>query len=138
MRFPLFRSDEFQRGLTRAGTAVWLITGIALLAVTIRAQWASPAAVSTALAAPASAESARRIYQPSTSLASGEEIVLIFIGASFCNAQKRAGFPTVVKTAKVRLQAYAKGLRFRAIGVALDWPPRTDWRSWPGLVNSTK
>ncbi|MBB4635002.1 hypothetical protein [Longimicrobium terrae] len=105
---------------------MWLFTGLALLAVTIRAQWASPAPAPAAVAAalaPISAESARRVYQPSTSLASGEEIILVFIGASFCNAQKRAGFPTVVETAKVRLQAHANasGLRFRAIGVALDW-----------------
>lgn len=128
MKFPSIGSDGFQRGLTRAGTAVWLLAGIALLGATVRAQWLASAAASTPAAAarlipPAKPESARAVYQPAESLESGEEIVLVFIGASFCNAQNTPGFPEVVERAKLRLQehAQANGVRFRAVGVALDW-----------------
>ncbi|HEX8393520.1 MAG TPA: hypothetical protein VF665_14345 [Longimicrobium sp.] len=127
MKLPTFASDAVRRGIARAGTAVWLATGVLLLAVVVRAQWTArvPAtrAVTQALAAPASTETALRVYQPGTSLESGEEIVLVFIGASFCNAQNRPGFPAVIENAKLRLQEQAKasGARFRAIGVALDW-----------------
>lgn len=130
MKLPRLGSDGFQRGLIRAGTAVWLLAGIALLAATVRTQWPAHAASSpgtpalaSRLTVPAQREAARSVYQPATSLESGDEIVLVFIGASFCNAHNRPGFPGVVESAKVRLQEHAKagGLRFRAVGVALDW-----------------
>ncbi len=128
MKWPALRSDEFQRGLARAGTAVWLVAGIALLVATVRAQWMPPGAASTPavaarLVAPAKPESAKAVYQPAGALESGEEIVLVFIGASFCNAQNTPGFPAAVETAKLRLQEHARagGMRFRAVGIALDW-----------------
>lgn len=126
MKLPRFASEGFQRGVIRAGTVVWLLAGIALLAATVRTQWPAGAgspALAARLAPPTAREAARSVYQPATSLESGDEIVLVFIGASFCNAHNRPGFPGVVESAKVRLQEHAKagGLRFRAVGVALDW-----------------
>lgn len=129
MKFPRFASAGWQHGLARAGTVVWLLAGIALLGATVRAQLltstdAPPATAAAAqLASAAKRESAQPIYQPAAALETGDEIVLVFIGASFCNAHNRPGFPGVVETAKVRVQAQAKatGVRFRAIGVALDW-----------------
>lgn len=127
MKLPRIGSEAFQRGLVRSGTAVWLLAGIALLAATVRTQWPIPsAAASTAKTsppAPAKAEAARPVYEPSGSIESGDEIVLVFIGASFCNAHNVAGFPDVVELAKLRVRehAQARGMRFRAVGVALDW-----------------
>lgn len=129
MRLSGLQSDTLQRALTRAGTAVWLLAGIALLAATFRSQWpapsgaATPPAVSAALVLPAKAEVAQAAYQPAGSLVAGEELVLVFIGASFCNAQNTPGFPEVVETAKRRLKerAQANGMSFRVVGVALDW-----------------
>jgi hypothetical protein len=130
MRFPRAGSQALQQRLARAGTVVWLLAGIALLAATVRTQWpaspASAARTSAPAGAPASLgqrEAARSLYRPAAALESGEEIVLVFIGASFCNAHNRAGFPAVVEDAKVRVQEYARArnLHFRAVGVALDW-----------------
>ena len=132
MRIPPVRSDAFQRGLTRAGTAVWLLAGVVLLAAAVlRTPWAGAAdtsATRTALAAepaPTPTDSADVKYQPEPSLESGDEVVMVFVGASFCNAQKIAGFPDVVEAAKMALRdrARARGQRFRAVGVALDWSP---------------
>jgi hypothetical protein len=127
VKLPRIGSEAFQRGLVRTGTAVWLLAGIALLAATVRTQWPIPsAAASTAKTsppAPEKAEAARPVYEPSDSIGSGDEIVLVFIGASFCNAHNVPGFPDVVESAKLRLQRHAQqgGMQFRAIGVALDW-----------------
>jgi hypothetical protein len=129
MSFARFRSEQFQRGLARAGTAVWLLAGIVLLAATVRAQWLTPAGTARTapaaarLVAPAAAEAARPVYQPGASIQAGDEIALVFIGASFCNAHNTPGFPEVVEAAKLRLQRHARqgGMQFRAIGVALDW-----------------
>lgn len=127
MKLPRIGSEAFQRGLVRTGTAVWLLAGIALLAATVRAQWPIPsAAASTAKTSPparAKAEAARPVYEPSGSIESGDEIALVFIGASFCNAHNVPGFPDVVESAKLRVRehAQARGMRFRAVGVALDW-----------------
>lgn len=131
MKLASFRSDGFQRGLARAGTVVWLLAGIALLVATVRAQWlaptakVSPAPVAAALASPARSDAARSVYKPAGSLESGEEIVLVFIGASFCNALNTPGFPGVMEAAKLRVQEHARasGMHFRAVGVALDWRP---------------
>ncbi|HEX2076151.1 MAG TPA: hypothetical protein VHG08_00530, partial [Longimicrobium sp.] len=62
---------------------------------------------------------------PAGSIEAGDEIVLVFIGASFCNAHNVPGFPDVVESAKLKVQAQARarGMRFRAVGVALDWRP---------------
>lgn len=126
MNFSRVRSDGFQRGLARAGTAVWLLAGVVLLAATLRAQWparAATAPTAARLAAAAKAEAAHPVYQPAAAIRSGEEIALVFIGASFCNAHNTPGFPDVVETAKLRLQQHAQraGMQFRAVGVALDW-----------------
>jgi hypothetical protein len=127
VKLPRIGFEAFQRGLVRTGTAVWLLAGIALLAATVRTQWPIPsAAASTAKTSPpasAKAEAARPVYEPSGSIESGDEIVLVFIGASFCNAHNVPGFPEVVEAAKVRIQKHAqeRGMTFRAVGVALDW-----------------
>jgi hypothetical protein len=127
VKLPRIRSEAFQRGLVRTGTAVWLLAGIALLAATVRTQWPIPSAAAstakTSRPAPAKAEAARPVYEPLGSIESGDEIVLVFIGASFCNAHNVPGFPDVVESAKLRVRehAQARGMRFRAVGVALDW-----------------
>jgi len=129
VKLPRIGSEAVQRGLVRTGTVVWVLAGIALLAATVHTQWPIPsAAASTARTSPparAKAEAARPVYEPSGSIESGDEIVLVFIGASFCNAHNVPGFPDVVETAKVPLQRHARqgGMQFRAIGVALDWRP---------------
>ena len=128
MKLPRIGSEAFQRGLVRTGTAVWLLAGIALLAAMVRTQWPIPsAAASTAKTSPPARTkaAARPVYEPSVSIESGDEIVLVFIGGSFCNAHNVPGFPDVVETAKLRLQRHAQqgGMQFRAIGVALDWRP---------------
>lgn len=127
MNVARFRSEEFQRGLTRAGTAAWLLAGIALLAATGRAQWLTPTVTTAAapLASIARGQAAQPVYKPAAAIEAGDEIALVFIGASFCNAHNTPGFPEVVETAKLRLQRHAQqgGMQFRAIGVALDWRP---------------
>lgn len=127
MKLPRIGSEAFQRGLVRTGTAVWLLAGFALLAATVRTQWPIPAAAAstakTSPPAPAKVEAARPVYEPLGSIESGDEIILVFIGASFCNAHNVPGFPGVVESAKLRVRehARARGMRFRAAGVALDW-----------------
>ena len=64
-----------------------------------------------------------RRYKPSYELRSGREVVLVFLGASFCGAHRRPGFPQLVEDAKERVQrqALASGRQFRAHAVSLDW-----------------
>lgn len=123
-------SPRLQTLLVRAGTAVWLALGAVLLALALRGPRpvaATSAAVASASLKPAPDTSASRpgAYVPDYEFHSGEEIVLVFIGASFCGAQHTPGFPEVVEKAKVALarDAQARRVQFRAHAVSLDWKP---------------
>lgn len=128
------RTSHLQTLLVRAGTAVWLLLGFVLLVLAIRgapraaATGAERPAVAAALrstpSAPVSAAGAEA-YVPDYEFRSGEEVVLVFIGASFCGAQREPGFPAVVERAKTSLarHARAQGVQFRAHAISLDWKP---------------
>ncbi|HEX6369760.1 MAG TPA: hypothetical protein VF006_12645 [Longimicrobium sp.] len=108
-----------QPWLVRAGTAVWVVLGMVLLAAAVRpAQGARKPA-----ATPPRNESAVRTYVPDFEFRKGTEIVLVLVGAAFCGAQREPGFPQAVEEAKLRVQeqAKARGAQFRAIAVSLDW-----------------
>lgn len=116
--------------LVRAGTAVWLALGIVLLILAVRGParvTASPPALASAPAEPRTDTSAvpTGAYVPDYEFRSGEEIVLVFIGASFCGAQRAPGFPAAVERARIHLarQARARQAQFRAHAVSLDWKP---------------
>lgn len=116
--------------LVRAGTGVWLALGIVLLVLAVRGParvTASPPAPSSALVEPRADASAAPAdaYVPDYEFRSGEELVLVFIGASFCGAQRAPGFPAAVERAKMELaaQARARQVQFRAHAVSLDWKP---------------
>lgn len=131
-----------QSPLVRAATLVWLALGVVLIALALRDTWRSASTSSAATArAPAAPPSTRpslpggsadsvdagdaAAYVPEYELRSGEEVVLVFIGASFCGAQRAPGFPAIVERAKRDLarRARAGGRQFRAHAVALDWDP---------------
>ncbi|MEW5927600.1 MAG: hypothetical protein AB1941_08950 [Gemmatimonadota bacterium] len=109
--------------LARAGLAVWLTCGLVLSfsAAGTRLLGSSPAPRPTLAAADSG--SLVRKYRPSYELRSGKEVVLVFLGASFCGAHRRPGFPQLVEDAKERVQrqAQASGRQFRAHAVSLDW-----------------
>lgn len=121
------------RLLARAGLVVWLTCGLVLLFSAVRTQLlGSPRAPRPAAAPPSpvgraavDSDSLVRRYQPSYELRSGKEVVLVFLGASFCGAHRRPGFPQLVEDAKERVQrqALASGRPFRAHAVSLDWKP---------------
>lgn len=73
----------------------------------------------------AAATPAAAAYVPAYTVKQGPEVVLVFIGASFCGAHKRPGFAAAVERAKVELsrRAAAEGRQFSAVGVSLDWKP---------------
>jgi hypothetical protein len=129
--------SRLQTLLVRAGTAVWLALGIVLLVLAIRGPHT---AVGTVADTPASRTTARLAtahaaadtsapgtgaYVPDYEFRPGDEILLVFIGASFCGAQRKPGFPAVVEQAKVALarQARTRQVQFRAHAVSLDWKP---------------
>ncbi len=62
-------------------------------------------------------------YVPTSSIASGDELILVFIAGAFCAASRDSALPAIVEHAKLRAAAAASeaGYRFRAIGVSLDW-----------------
>jgi hypothetical protein len=93
---------------------VWL--AIAALAVTVPAV----AAVASVAARPAAVQ-----YQPAYGFRDGRELVMVFVGASFCRAHQREGFPEALEQAKVAMAAEAarQDVQFRAIGVSMDWQP---------------
>lgn len=111
--------ERAQRWTVRAGTAIWLVLGIVLLAAALRSQPARPAAPLT----PAAPPPLVRGYVPDAEFEEGQEIVLVLVGASFCGAQREPGFPQAVENAKLQVQAQAKarGAQFRAVAVSLDW-----------------
>ena len=114
--------------LSRAGMLAWLGAGIVLLAGASRSVGASEAR-----AAPDSASDtvpglppvspAERRYVPDYALRTGDEVILVLVGASFCLAHRTPGFAQAVEDAKVHVQRQAKagGRQFRAIGVSRDW-----------------
>jgi hypothetical protein len=129
--------SRVQTLLVRAGTATWLALGIVLLVLAVRGP---QTAAGTTANTPASQATARlattraaadtlapgtQAYVPDYEFRSGDEIVLVFIGASFCGAQRKPGFPAVVEQAKVALagQARTRQVQFRAHAVSLDWKP---------------
>lgn len=86
--------------------------GVATVVVTVAA------AVAASLFSTPQAE-----YMPQGGLQSGEELLLVFVGASSCGAHRRQGFAEVVEAAKKALadRAQREGHSFAAVGVALDW-----------------
>jgi hypothetical protein len=124
-----------QTWLVRAGTAVWLTLGIVLLVLAVRGPRPARAAAPTstveanAFAAgpvgPDTSTGERTTYKPNYEFRSGEELVLVFIGASFCGAQREPGFPGVVERAKLAAARHAgqHRMQFRAHAVSLDWKP---------------
>jgi hypothetical protein len=119
----------------RVGTAIWLVAGLLLLANaarglaggaargtgTVRTQPAPP----PPRAANGQAAAQTAAYAPSYDARTGREVVMVFIGASFCGAHLQPGFPEAIEQAKLglRRQAQARGSGFRAVGVSLDWEP---------------
>lgn len=117
--------------LVRAGVWVWLAAGVLLAAGAVRnllpgknltSRAAEPAAVAGSGTLPAPA---MQRYSSDYRMGTGEELVLVLVGASFCRAHRQEGFPQAVEDAKVAVQRQAKaaGVQFRTIGVSLDWSP---------------
>jgi hypothetical protein len=54
---------------------------------------------------------------------SGDEIVAVFIGGSFCGGSRMPGLREAVERANrdLRARALVEGTRFASVGVALDW-----------------
>lgn len=122
-------SSRLQTLLVRAGTAVWLTLGLVLLVLALRGSRPVAATPQAVASGPTlqrdTSTSGPDGYVPDLEFHSGEEIVLVFIGASFCGAQHTPGFPQVVEKAKVALarDAQARRVQFRAHAVSLDWMP---------------
>jgi hypothetical protein len=120
------KRDRAQTILVRSGLTVWVALGIALLffAVSTPRTRAQPPAAAPAAALPP-VPPATRVYTPEYTLKSGKELVLVFVGGSFCRAHRRPGFHQAVEDAKIRVrqQARARGQQFRAVAVSLDWKP---------------
>lgn len=124
--------------LVHIGTVVWVAVGIVILAAALRpasplrssappAGLAVSAAALTSARARAPALAADEAYAPAGRLQEGREWVMVFIGASFCGANREPGFPQQIERAKllVQQQAAAAGAGFRAIAVSLDWQTDT-------------
>ena len=114
--------------IVRTGLVVWLLCGVALLVGVMRGQFPAPASAGPPVNRPvlvADRDSLAGGYKSDYKLQTGNEILLVFVGGSFCGAQRRPGFPRVVDNAKLRLQEQAKrtGRQFRAVAVSLDWDP---------------
>jgi hypothetical protein len=115
--------------LSRVGLLVWLAAGVLLLVGAARSVGApAPEAEAPSPAQPVRppVPPAEHRYVSDYRLATGDEVVLVLVGASFCGAHLTPGFAQAVEDAKVHVQRQAKanGRQFRAIGVSLDW--RTD------------
>jgi hypothetical protein len=56
-------------------------------------------------------------------LKTGEQVIAFFVGAKFCAAYSREGFPETVRTLREKLAGRASeaGMEFVFVGVALDW-----------------
>lgn len=105
----------------RLGTLVWLAAGVVMLAAALRAKTGEQ--TSAWGAEPAAQAPLARRYTPTYASRTGKEVLMILVGASFCGAQRKPGFPQLVEDAKLSLQrhATASGRQFRALAVSLDW-----------------
>jgi hypothetical protein len=128
------RLRPFRVTALRVGTAIWLVAGLLLLANAARGLAggaASGPAVRPRPAPPPPPAAGRQAaaqaaaYTPSYDARTGREVVMVFIGASFCGAHLQPGFPEAIEQAKLglRRQAQSRGSGFRAVGVSLDWEP---------------
>jgi hypothetical protein len=65
-------------------------------------------------------------YRPDYEFATGPELVLVFVSASFCGADRQPGFRQALEDATVRVeqQAKSRGIQFRTHGILLDWQPQ--------------
>ena len=115
--------------LSRAGLLAWLAAGVVLLAGAARDSAAEVPQTAVAVGAPDTVPGlppispAERRYVPDYALRTGDEVVMVLVGASFCLAHRTPGFAQAVEDAKVHVQRQAKadGRQFRAMGVSLDW-----------------
>jgi hypothetical protein len=125
MRGSTWSGEQVRRWLIRAGTAAWVAAGIVLLLLALRT---AGAAAAPASAPPGTADDAAFAskYRPDYEFATGPELVLVFVGASFCGADRQPGFRQALEDAKVLVerQAKARGIQFRTHGISLDWQPR--------------
>ncbi len=124
------KPDRIQVVLARAGLVTWTALGLSLLVFSLgvsRPRTQLAAAVPAARPAVDSTPAAPlvRSYTPNYRLRTGNEILLVFVGGSFCRANRRPGFHQAVENAKLRVrdQAVARGRQFRAVAVSLDWKP---------------
>lgn len=97
----------------------------AMLALCVIAVFSVVTAKRLPMIAEAAAPARTAAYAPSYTVREGPEVVLVFIGASFCGAHKRPGFAETVEWAKVELarRTVAQGKQFSAVGISLDWKP---------------
>ena len=116
----------------RVGTAIWLVAGVLLLVNAARAlsgdagrRRAAPRPQAQAAPVQAAAAQPGAAYTPAYDARTGSEVVMVFIGASFCGAHLQPGFPEAMEQAKLglRQQARGRGAGFRAVAVSLDWDP---------------
>jgi hypothetical protein len=117
---------RFRPTAARLGTLVWLAAGVVVLAAALRAEPSRAAA--PAPAAPPGTRAAApaplvRRYTPAYASRTGKELMMVLVGAAFCGAQRKPGFPQQVEDAKLSLQrqAAASGRQFSALAVSLDW-----------------
>jgi len=120
------RSGGMVATLSRLGLLVWLATGLLLLVGAARSFGTPVSAVKTPPPAPPvrpPVPHAEHRYVSDYKFGTGDEIVLVLVGASFCGAHLTPGFAQAVEDAKVHVQRQAKAGRrqFRAVGVSLDW-----------------
>lgn len=79
-----------------------------------------------ALPVSASAQTYMPIYERETDIATGTELVMVYIGASHCGPCVQPEYKAALEEAKVRLaeQAEAQGKGFAVIGVSIDFEPQ--------------
>lgn len=72
----------------------------------------------------AGANAQKQVYEPSHVTPAGEELVLAFISSTWCVGNRAPGLHEAIEEAKLTMadRASVEGIRFRAVGVALDWP----------------
>ena len=88
-------------------------------------------AASVLLAVPGavSAQAYVPVYERDAGIASGTELVMVYIGASHCFPCVQPEYKAALEQAKVRLaeQAEADGKAFVAIGVSIDYDPEVGY-----------
>ncbi len=75
-------------------------------------------------------QEASELQRQSRGLVAGEELLVVFIGASFCQAAQVPGFTAAFNQVKrsLRAQADARQQQTALIGVAVDWDPAAGLR----------